>query len=103
MPRRIDESFARPSLPFGCQLRRQSRRVHIFAMPQLEHQQLPQAQRVIALAAQVLVENPIDEPIVEIAALAGAGRTEHVTERIAQRPAEPVPERYRESLLRSIE
>ena len=38
-------------------------------MPELEHQQLPQPQRVIAPAGQVLVDEPVDERRFEVAAL----------------------------------
>ena len=49
-------------------------RVEILPVPELEDQQLPEPQRVIAASGQVLVQQPVDERRLEVAALAGPGR-----------------------------
>src|SRR6478735_844768 len=75
------------------------RGVEILPMPELEHEQLPEAKRVVALAGQVFFQEPTDERAVEVAALACARRVEHLGEQSRQAPAEPNAERNAEPLL----
>src|SRR5262249_50707472 len=63
--------------------------IEIPTVPQLEDEQLPEAQRVGAFAGQVFAQQPRHERRLEIAALSGAGRGEHVGEEIRQSAAEP--------------
>src|SRR5687768_3487740 len=49
-----------------------SARVEVLAVPQFEEHQLPETQRVIALAGTVLLDQPIDKRRLEVAALPGA-------------------------------
>src|SRR5436305_4451018 len=69
------------------------RGVEILPVPQLEDEQLPQAQGVIALAAKVLPQQPADERRVEVAALARARGVENVRKQVRESAAEPGAER----------
>jgi len=60
-------------------------------MPQLEHQELPQAQRVVPPARQVFVDQAVHEAWLEIPALAGSRGGEDVGEDVGQAAAEPGP------------
>ena len=62
----------------------------VLPLPQLEHEELPQPQLVVAAAAQMLGQQPVDFPGLKEAALPVARRLEHVGERLSQ-PAEPLP------------
>ena len=75
------------------------RRVDVLLMPPLEHDELPQPQRVVALAGQVLVDELADEGRLEVAALEAGGRQQRVGEQFAQVAAEPGAERHAEPLL----
>src|SRR5215831_15223948 len=57
---------------------RADRGVEILPVPELEDEQLPQPQRVVALAGEVLAQEPADERGVEIAALPRPRRVEDV-------------------------
>ena len=46
--------------------------VEVSPVPQLEHQQLPQPQRMVAAPRQVLRDEAVDEPRPEVAALTRA-------------------------------
>ena len=75
----------------------------ILPVPELEDEQLPEPQRVVALAGQVFVDEAVDERRLEVAALARRRRPQHVGEEVAQAAAEPDAERHAEALLPAIE
>ena len=54
-------------------------------------------------AGEVLVDEPVDERRLEIAALARSRRLEHVGEQLGQAAAEPDAERHAEALLLPVE
>ena len=60
------------------------RTVEVFAVPQLEHQQLPEPQRVVAAAGEVLAHDAIDERRLEIAALARARALQRVEHEVRE-------------------
>ena len=72
-------------------------------MPELEHEQLPEAQRVIACAADMFLDQAGDERRLEIAPLPRSRCIEHVGEEIGQSPAEPDAHRHAEALLPAVE
>ena len=72
-------------------------------MPQLEHQQLPQAQRVIAAARQMLRHQAVDESRLEVAALAGPRRLQGLDHEVASAAAEPRTDRHTEAMLRALD
>ena len=76
--------------------------VQVLAVPELEDEQLPQPQRVIAASGQVLVDDPVDERRFEVAALPRSRRLQHVREHLGQSAAEPDAERNAESLFLPI-
>ena len=78
-------------------------RIEVLPVPQLEDEQLPQPQRVIALAGEVLPQQARDERRLEVAALLRARRVEDVGEETRQSAAEPGAERDAEALLAPLE
>src|SRR5579871_4402618 len=84
--------------------RREARRaVEKRPLPQLEHQQRPQLQRVIAAAGEVLGGDGVDGARVEQAALAGARVAQDGARRLAQRAAEPVDDRHAEATFAAMQ
>src|SRR6476660_3491959 len=77
--------------------------VNILAVPQLEDQQLPEAQRMISTAAQMFMDESVDESGLEVAALAGTRRSQDIGEHIGQSTAKPDAKRHPKSLFLSIE
>ena len=55
--------------------------IQIRTVPELEHEQLPQPQLVVTPSGEVLVQQALDLARLEVAALPGAGREQHVLER----------------------
>src|SRR6185503_19532478 len=78
-------------------------RVEILPMPELEDDQAPEPQRVIAAARQVFANEAIDEPAIEISAFLRGARQQHIREEFAEVSSEPAADRYGKSLLAAIE
>src|SRR4249919_1445452 len=90
------------SLPGGA--RRGSRRgIKIAALPELEDEQLPESQRVIAASRKMLVHQPIHEPRVEVPSLPGPSRHKDIREHVCESASKPDAKRNSEPLFPSIE
>src|SRR5690554_6648485 len=73
------------------------------ALERLEHQQRPQDGAVLACAADMLRDEPLDAAHVEQAGPAEASRQQGFAQAIAQRAAEPARDRHREAHLPAIQ
>src|SRR5258708_6636684 len=78
-------------------------RIEVLAMPQLQDQQLPQPERVIAPAGEMLLQQARHEHGLEVSALLRSGSVEDLGEQPRQSPAEPGTERNPEALLFAIQ
>src|SRR3954469_8977315 len=83
--------------------RRQRARIDILAMPQLEHEQLPQPQCVVPPACQMFMDEPVDETRLEVAPLARPRRAQNIGKHVGQSTTEPDAKRDTESLLLPID
>ena len=72
-------------------------------MPQLEYDEGPESQGVIAASADVLANHSIDESAIEIPAFAGGPGAQHVGKEFAQVSAKPATDRNGEALFASVQ
>ena len=77
--------------------------IHVLLMPPLEDDELPETQRVVALAREVLVHELPHEQRLEVAALEARRRQQRVGEELPEISAEPRAKRYAEPLLAPIQ
>ena len=103
--RRAPRRAPRPLTGRGREVQRglDRRAVDLVAHPELEHQQRPDALRVVLHAGGVAVEHAADGVRAEVAAVAGHGVEQHVAREVAQLAAEPVGQRQPEAALRRVE
>src|SRR5437764_2440157 len=77
--------------------------IDVLLMPALEDDELPQPQRMVAPARQMIVDQLLDERRLEIPAGETGWREQRVGEQLPQIASEPDAERHAESLLAPIE
>src|SRR5581483_12077139 len=88
----------------GCGVwQRASQWRRVLLMPPLENDELPEPQRVVAPAREMLVDHAAHECRLEVAALQGRRREERIGEQLAEIPAEPRAERHAEALLATVQ
>lgn len=73
--------------------------VQVSTVPELEHHQLPQAERVISPASQMLTEHAVDELRLKVPALPGQPGLQRVDHKLFERAAEPRVQRHGKALL----
>src|SRR6185436_5741292 len=78
-------------------------RIEILTMPEFEHDERPQPERMVTSSGHVLADEPFDEPRLEVAALPRPRRQQHIGEEFPQIPTEPRTDRYGEALLAAVE